>query len=190
MKNLIKNFFSAIYCLLYKIKSGKGNKISVPFKVVNSKIGSIILGNNVELSSNTNLMLVNQGAVLIFDNHIRVAHDVQICCAFNVHIKSNVNIGPYVYIADHNHKYENPDIPILDQEIDRENRLSVIIDEGTWIGTKVTIAGNVRIVKHCVVGANSVVVKDIPDYCVAAGVPAKIIKFYNTKTRQWEKFIK
>ena len=64
---------------------------------------------------------------------------------------------------------------------------SVIIDEGTWIGTKTTIIGNVHIGKHCVIGANSVVTKDIPDYCVAAGIPAKIIKRYNFETNCWER---
>lgn len=187
MKELIKKALNSFYCLLYGIKSGDNNKISIPFKVVNSQIGSIILGNNVELSSGTILMLVNQGAKLSLGNHIHIAHNVQICCAFNIYIKSNVIIGPYVYIADHNHKYEDPNIPVLDQEINRNDRLEVVIDEGTWIGTKVTIAGNVKIGKHCVIGANSVVTKDIPDYCVAAGVPAKILKSYNFETKQWEK---
>ena len=41
--------------------------------------------------------------------------------------------------------------------------------------------------KHCVIGANSVVTKDIPDYSVAVGAPAKVIKQYNATTNQWEK---
>ena len=41
--------------------------------------------------------------------------------------------------------------------------------------------------KHCVIGANAVVTKDVPDYCVAVGAPAKIIKKYNLKNKKWEK---
>ena len=63
----------------------------------------------------------------------------------------------------------------------------IIIDEDTWIGTKSTIVGSVHVGKHCIIGANSVVTKDIPDYCVVAGIPARIIKRYNFTTQQWEK---
>lgn len=62
----------------------------------------------------------------------------------------------------------------------------VSIGDETWIGTGVVIAGTVTIGKHCVIGANSVVTKDIPDYCVAAGNPCKIIKRYSFETKQWE----
>ena len=48
--------------------------------------------------------------------------------------------------------------------------------EGSYIGINAVIVGNVRIGRHCVVGANSVVTKDVPDYCVAVGSPAKVIK--------------
>lgn len=42
--------------------------------------------------------------------------------------------------------------------------------------------------KHCVIGANSVVTHDIPDYSVVAGAPCKVIKQYNTETEQWENY--
>ena len=48
------------------------------------------------------------------------------------------------------------------------------------------IVGNVKIGKHCVIGANSIVNKDIPDFCVAVGCPAKIIKSYNEN--EWCRF--
>ena len=60
------------------------------------------------------------------------------------------------------------------------------IGDDTWIGTNVVIAGTVVIGKHCVIGANSVVTHDIPDYSVVAGAPCKVIKQYNTETKQWE----
>ena len=48
------------------------------------------------------------------------------------------------------------------------------------------IVGNVKIGKHCVIGANTVVTKDIPNYCVAVGSPAKVIKRYNFEIGEWE----
>lgn len=58
----------------------------------------------------------------------------------------------------------------------RFNRGGVSIGDDTWIGTNVVIAGTVEIGKHCVIGANSVVTHDIPDYSVVAGCPARVIK--------------
>jgi abequosyltransferase len=45
--------------------------------------------------------------------------------------------------------------------------------------------GNVNVGKHCVIGANSVVNKDVPDYCVAVGNPAIVVKTLDVKTGQW-----
>lgn len=63
---------------------------------------------------------------------------------------------------------------------------NVHIGDGSWLGTHVVIAGNITIGKHCVIGANSVVTKDIPDYSVAVGIPAKVVKRYNFDTKCWE----
>lgn len=56
------------------------------------------------------------------------------------------------------------------------------------IGINTVIVGNVKIGKHCVIGANSVVTKDVPDFCVAVGGPAKIFRKYNKDTGEWEKY--
>lgn len=61
----------------------------------------------------------------------------------------------------------------------------VRIGDDTWIGTNVVIVGSVNIGKHCVIGANSVVTHDVPDYCVAAGSPCVIKKRYNPKLNAW-----
>ena len=63
------------------------------------------------------------------------------------------------------------------------------IGEGTWIGINAVIVGNIRIGKHCVIGANSVVTKDIPDYCVAVGIPVRVIREYNRVSKKWESVI-
>lgn len=62
---------------------------------------------------------------------------------------------------------------------------SVFIGDGSWIGTNVVVVGNVHIGKHCVIGANSVVTKNIPDYSIAVGVPAKVVKKYDFIENKW-----
>lgn len=80
-----------------------------------------------------------------------------------------------MYITDCDHEYRNIDVPAIDQGVAQKGQ-KVSIGEGSYIGINVVIVGNVKIGKHCVIGANSVVTKDVPDYCVAVGSPARVIK--------------
>lgn len=108
-----------------------------------------------------------------------------------VKLGNNVLMGPHVFIADYNHEYHDILRPIKFQgnSIDRPNDDSPVlsIDDGTWLGTNVVVVGNIHIGKNCVIGANSVVTRDIPNYSVAVGIPAKVIKTYNLETNKWEK---
>jgi acetyltransferase-like isoleucine patch superfamily enzyme len=89
-------------------------------------------------------------------------------------IENNVLIGSKVIITVNNHKYSNPYIPIIKQG---GNSLSIVIKEGAWIGANVTILYKTGIIgKNSVVAAGAVVTKEVPDYCLVAGIPAKVIK--------------
>ena len=89
-------------------------------------------------------------------------------------IEDNVMMGAGVHFYVNNHKFERRDIPLIKQGYYKSQ--SIIIKEGTWIGANSIILPGVVIGKNSVVGAGSVVTKSLPDYCVAAGVPAKLIK--------------
>lgn len=93
-------------------------------------------------------------------------------------------LGANVYIADHNHAYQNINRPILSQGVDRLDN-TVYIGYGTWLANNVVVAGNVHIGKGCVVGAGSYVNRDVPDYCVAVGSPARIVKAYSYELKAW-----
>jgi len=98
-------------------------------------------------------------------------------------IGENVLIAEKVYISDNTHEYRDVTQPIIKQPILHKG--DVYIGENSWIGENVSIIG-VSIGKHCVIGANSVVTQDIPDYSVAVGIPAKVIKRYNFNNNKWE----
>ena len=87
-----------------------------------------------------------------------------------------------IYITDNLHEYCDIHTPIMDQPI--KQLKPVVIGSGRWIGENVSIIG-ASIGKNSVIGANSVVTHDIPDYCVAVGAPAKIIKRYDHETKSW-----
>lgn len=99
-------------------------------------------------------------------------------------IEKNVIIAPNVYISDCSHNYESIGIPIMYQGITSVTN-EIIIGENSWIGANSTIVGNVHIGRGCVVGTNSFVTKDVPDYSIVVGSPAKIVKMYDTVTGQW-----
>lgn len=101
-----------------------------------------------------------------------------------------INIGNEVILAQNvvasalNHGYTDINTPIRRQKC-TVNAIS--IGDGSWIGANTTITSGVSIGKNCVVGGGSVVTKSIPDYCVALGNPAKIVKQYNHSSAKWEK---
>jgi len=102
----------------------------------------------------------------------------------SIAIGKNVLIADKVYISDNIHAYEDITKPILQQEIVFKG--DVEIGDNSWIGENVSIIG-AKIGVHCIVGANAVVLRDIPSYSVVVGNPAKVIKTYNHDKEIWEK---
>ena len=108
-----------------------------------------------------------------------------------VKIGKEVEMGPNVFIADYNHEYRDITQSVLVQGITYTNNgqnistPSLEIGDGTWLGANVVVVGEIKIGKHCVMGANSVVIKDIPDYSVSVGAPAKVIKKYDFDKKMW-----
>ena len=128
---------------------------------------------------------------LKIDNHnpiLNIGDDVYIGRFFNivsvrrVVIEKDVLIADKVYISDNLHEYKDIQIPVSQQPVIFKDY--VVIKEGAWIGENVSIIG-ACIGRNSVVAANSVVTKDIPDYCVCAGVPAKVIKKYCFERNEW-----
>ena len=101
-----------------------------------------------------------------------------------VKIGSGCGLGQNVFIAGFNHGYKDASKNSSEQELDRR---PVIIDEDTHIGSNSVVVAGVHIGKRCQLGAGSVVTKDIPDYCIAAGNPARIIKTYDFDKKEWIK---
>ena len=94
---------------------------------------------------------------------------------FSVIIGSDVVTGPYVYITDQNHGYENPDEAV---HVQWPSDVPVKIGDGSWIGTGVVILPGTELGKNVVVAAGAVVRGVFPDHCVLAGVPAKVVRRY------------
>lgn len=100
-------------------------------------------------------------------------------------IGNNVLIGSSVTIMDCNHGTD-PDIQggYLNQKMITDK---VIIEDGVWCGDHVIILPGVTIGQHSIIGAGSIVTKSIPEYCIAVGNPAKVIKRWSAVNKRWER---
>jgi acetyltransferase-like isoleucine patch superfamily enzyme len=96
--------------------------------------------------------------------------------ASSIRIGDAVLIARNVYIADHSHAYADVGVPVLAQGI--TSVAPVEIEDGAWLGQNVVVGPGVRIGTGAVVGANSVVLSDVPDYSVAVGAPARVVRTF------------
>lgn len=180
--NLVKNLF------LYYFRLGHVSlkaRIDSPRSIdggENISIGSVSVGYKswlaaVPLTGEKNCRLVIEDGCSIGNfNHIYATKSII--------IHKNVLTADRVYISDNAHGYLDINTPIREQPIVQKNE--VVIGEGTWLGENVCIIG-CTVGKNCVVGANSVVTHNLPDYCVAVGSPAIIIKRYDPTSSSWKR---
>lgn len=174
--------------LLNKYRFGRfGNRSYIKSALRIDYPKNIYIGNNVfvgykswlasvPLTGEKSKLIIEDGCVLGNFNHIYATNSVV--------IHKEVLTADKVYISDNLHGYDNINIPIMYQPIIQKK--IVEIGEGSWLGENVCIIG-ASIGKHCVVGANSVVTKDIPDFSVAVGSPAKVIKKFDIHLNKWVK---
>jgi len=113
--------------------------------------------------------------VLRLGNRCVIGRGSHIVAHHSIEIGDNVYTGPYVYITDQNHSYEDPDIPIGAQW---PVNAAVSIGSGSWLGTGAVILPGCVIGRNVVVAAGAVVRGKVPDRCVVAGVPARVIREY------------
>lgn len=191
IKQIIKNFLGLILCALYGVKHRNGVYIGYGAKIVGGK--NITIMEKAQIMPYSMMVSLGGGKIEI-GKGATVSMFSRIGCAGYIKIGDYVAMGPNCFIADYNHEYQNISIPIKKQgrhfTPKPDSSPNIEIGDGSWLGTHVAIAGNIKIGRHCVIGANSVVTKDIPDYSVAVGSPAKVIKRYNFESGTWERIAK
>lgn len=89
-------------------------------------------------------------------------------------LEDNVMMGAGVHFYVNNHKFESRDTPLIEQGYYPSK--DIVVREGAWIGANSIILPGVIIGKNVVIGAGSIVTKSIPDYSVAVGIPAKVLR--------------
>lgn len=160
---------------------GEGSLIMAPLSTIYNEdhisIGSrTMIGENVALAAG---MAPGQRCftkpVIVIGDRCLIGRDSSIIGHLTIEIGDDVWTGPRVYVTDQNHDYTDVSRPIGSQS---QPERAVYIGDGSWIGTGAVVLPGAKIGRHCTIGANSVVTGEIPDYSVAVGAPARVIKTY------------
>lgn len=117
-------------------------------------------------------------------NNVHITRNLTIQCAGKIIIEDDVLIASDVFIINYNHGINPLEPNYLDNKLDSKE---VIIHKGVWIGNNAIILPGVEIGEKSIIGAGSVVTKSIPDYCIAAGNPAIVIKKFDFEANKWVK---
>ena len=143
---------------------------------------NIFLGSNLWISKTR--LASSKGGKLIIGNHVAIGRFSQIYALQSIIIEDGVLMAENTFISDNTHTFTDITTPVRDQDIKPLG--NVVIGSGTWIGRNVVVNG-CKIGRNCIIGAYTFLKKDIPDYCVVVGNPARIVKRYNPQSGQWEK---
>ena len=147
--------------------------------------GGITVGNNFSIGRNSIIectgVLRELGESLEIGDNVGIAANAFIAVRGKVKIGDNTIFGPNVSIHAENHNFEDLNTPI---RLQGATRKGITIGNDCWIGSKVTILDGVHIGNSVIVAAGAVVNKDVPDYAIVGGVPAKVIKFRNEEEKK------
>ena len=161
------------------------------FKIKNPGIkteGYVFLPKHYEISKGKNAQFIIGGFTFIGEGCAFRAHEGTLRigrkCTFGgkntINCYNHIEVGDEnlwadnIYVVDFDHWYIDPHMSIRSQGIRKEH---VIIKNNVWVGEKATILRGVTVGFGCVIGALSLVTRDVPDYAVVGGVPARILKY-------------
>lgn len=168
-------------------KFGSGSIILFPVTTIFNEryihIGSnTMIGEHVALSAG---MLPGQisltNPVVKIGDRCLIGRGSGIVGHLSIDIGDDVWTGHHVYITDQSHGYEDVSRPI---SVQSQPEKPVSIGSGSWLGHGVVVLPGAKIGRNVAVGANSVVTGELPDFCVAVGAPAKVIRQYS-KNSGW-----
>lgn len=158
-KHTIIRFKSRMDLFPFRKFSIGSNSIVEAYATINNGVGDVIIGDHCGIGLNNVII----GPVTM-GNYVMLAQNV--------------------VISGLNHGYEDVTLPPRRQKVSTKQ---ITINDDAWIGANCVITAGITIGKHAVIGAGSVVTKDIPEFCVAVGNPARVIKKYNFETNSWQK---
>ena len=154
---------------------GRGTALETPVRLLGER--RIAIGNDVFVGPGCWLQTMDEGGdevALWIGDGSNIAGNCVISAVSHVRLGKKVLLARNVYISDHIHAYEDATTPVLDQGVARVQ--PVDIEDGAWLGQNVVVCPGVRIGRGAVVGANAVVLEDVPAFSLAVGAPARVVR--------------
>ncbi len=180
LEKLNKKYYSLL--ISNKFKSAKNLSFGRPINLIkgehcfligkNTSFGKMVVLTAWEFFENK-----TYNPIVKIGENCRFGDYLHLTCSKSIIIGDNVLTGRWVTISDNGHgstDFTTLQIPPIKRNLVSKGEIR--IEDDVWIGDKVTILSGVNIGKGSIIGANSVVTKDIPPFSIAAGNPAKIIK--------------
>ena len=177
----------------------------IKFKLKNKSVAvgkNMILRNPQYISCGKNVVIGDESKLLCWDSYgeeqynnlpeiqigdnFHATRNFTVQCAQKVVIGRDVLVASNVFIIDYNHGLNPLTMSYLENPLIRGG---VFVDDGVWIGNNVIVLPNVHIGKKSIIGAGSVVTKDIPEYCIAVRNPAKVVKKFDIKEKKWKQVL-
>ena len=135
------------------------------------------LGDNVRIREHVWMLgtavLTDPGEGLTVGDNVYVGPYCVLGAGGGLSIGRNVSIGAHVDILAEDHNFDDPETPINQQGV---RRRGIFIEEDCWIGNRATILDGVRVGRGSVIGAAAVVTRDVPEFSVAVGSPARVVR--------------
>jgi len=185
--DLLVRVKTTVYYRRIFAEMGRGTLLYKPLLLSGTEFIRIGSGTLIRQGARIEALLLDPGQPpsIEIGNNVNIEQNVHIICSSRIRIGDDVTITGNCSVVDTTHPFQDIDDPVkIGARIDPTPR-PVEIGEGTFVGIGCVILPNVRIGKHCVVGSNSTVTHDIPDYCVAIGSPARVQQRYDFKSRSW-----
>lgn len=191
LKKIYRVFFKRdVVTRLYTKSFGKFGKESVLYKplCIRGK-KDIFIGNNTTILNGARIQTYNEltglNSKIVIGDNCYIGYNNTFLAGGDIVLEDGVLMASNILLSSENHSIDPENaVYYMDQPL---KCASLHIGEGTWIGERVCILPGVVIGKKCVIGAGSIVTSSIPDYSVAVGSPAKVVKHYNFEKHEWEK---
>jgi len=166
---------------------GYGKDVYIEPGVVINRPRFVQVGNYVRIKRNSSINLhpkdkKSKEILLFIGDHVIISESCFISACNRIVIEENVGISPNVMIIDNSRKPGDVIRPSKEQKIEVG---TVQIGADSWIAYGACVLPNVTIGRHCIIGALSVVNRDVPPYSVAVGSPARVVKRYDFDRKEW-----
>ena len=156
---------------------GPGFSLHIPWRA------TFHVGDNVEFRRNFRAELGHKSKITIGDG-CYFTYDVILACSTSIEIGERCGFAQNTFVADGSHKYRELDKPFLEQGYSFR---PLVIEDDVQIHSKCTIVAPIG--TRTVLGANAMVSKPLPPYCLAAGVPARVLDYFGPPGQEPEGWV-